>query len=46
MAELLDLVRRKRIPPIPIRERPLHEATAALADLKANRVIGRSVLVP
>jgi D-arabinose 1-dehydrogenase-like Zn-dependent alcohol dehydrogenase len=46
MTELLDLVRRKRIPPIPIRERPLHEAPAALADLKANRVIGRSVLVP
>jgi propanol-preferring alcohol dehydrogenase len=45
-AGALDLVRRKRIPPIPIRERPLHEAAAALADLQANRLIGRCVLIP
>jgi D-arabinose 1-dehydrogenase-like Zn-dependent alcohol dehydrogenase len=43
--ELLDLVRTKNIPPIPSRERPLREAQAALNDLRAGRVIGRTVLV-
>ena len=30
MAELLDLVRRKGLPPIPVSTRPLEEVTAAL----------------
>jgi len=42
--ELLDLVRAKNIAPIPTRERPLAEAQAALDDLRAGRVVGRSVL--
>jgi D-arabinose 1-dehydrogenase-like Zn-dependent alcohol dehydrogenase len=46
MTELLDLVRRKRIPPIPLEQRPLLEADAALQDLKAKRLVGRCVLVP
>jgi alcohol dehydrogenase, propanol-preferring len=42
--ELLDLVRAKNIAPIPTRERPLGEAQAVLADLRAGRVVGRTVL--
>ena len=42
--ELLDLARAKNIAPIPIRNRPLNDAQAALDDLRAGRVVGRSVL--
>jgi len=42
--ELLDLVRAKNIAPIPTRERPLAQAQAALDDLRAGRVVGRTVL--
>jgi len=42
--ELLDLARSKNIAPIPTRERPLAEAEAALQDLRAGRVVGRTVL--
>lgn len=42
--ELIDLVRTKKIAPIPTRTRPLAEAQAALDDLRAGRVIGRIVL--
>ncbi len=44
-AELMDLVRAGKVDPIRITERPLDEATGALADLKAGRVEGRQVLV-
>jgi alcohol dehydrogenase, propanol-preferring len=42
--ELLDLVREKKIAPIPTRERPLGEAQTALDDLRNGRVVGRTVL--
>jgi alcohol dehydrogenase len=42
--ELLDLARAKNIARIPTRNRPLHEAQAALDDLRAGRVVGRTVL--
>jgi alcohol dehydrogenase len=42
--ELLDLVRAKNIAPIPTRVRPLADAQAALDDLRAGRVVGRTVL--
>lgn len=45
MAELMELVRAGKIAPIEIHERPLAEAEAALADLKAGKVRGRQVLV-
>ena len=35
-----------RAPKIPIRTRPLSEATEALEDLKAGRIVGRVVLTP
>jgi D-arabinose 1-dehydrogenase-like Zn-dependent alcohol dehydrogenase len=42
--ELLVLARAGKIPPIPIRERPLAEAQAALDDLRAGKVVGRVAL--
>ena len=44
--ELLDLVRSGGAPKIPIRTRPFRDATSALEDLKAGRVVGRVVLTP
>lgn len=44
MGELMALVRDGKIAPISIEERPLSQATQALADLKAGRVNGRIVL--
>lgn len=45
MTELMELVRAGKISPIEIHERPMSEATDALADLKAGKVKGRQVLV-
>ena len=45
-AELLELVRRTGLPPIPIATRPLAEVNAALDDLRAGKVVGRVVLTP
>jgi D-arabinose 1-dehydrogenase-like Zn-dependent alcohol dehydrogenase len=44
--ELVDLARSGKIKTIPISTRPLAEADAALADLRAGRVLGRVVLTP
>jgi D-arabinose 1-dehydrogenase-like Zn-dependent alcohol dehydrogenase len=42
--ELLDLARAGKIAPIPTRDRPLAQAQAALDDLRAGRIVGRTVL--
>ena len=42
--ELLALARDGKIASIPTRDRPLSEAQAALDDLRAGRVVGRTVL--
>ena len=42
--DLLTLARAGKITPIPTRDRPLNEAQAALDDLRAGRVVGRTVL--
>lgn len=42
--ELLALARDGKIAPIPTHDRPLNEAQAALDDLRAGRVVGRTVL--
>jgi len=42
--ELLALVRRGAAVPVPMTERPLDEAQSALEDLRAGRVVGRTVL--
>jgi len=43
--ELIALARAGKLSPLPIEERPLSEAQAALDDLRAGRVVGRVVLV-
>ncbi len=42
--ELLDLARDGKVTPIPTRDRPFDQAQAALDDLRAGRVVGRTVL--
>ncbi len=42
--ELVELARSGKIAPIRTHERPLSEAQAALDDLRAGRVVGRTVL--
>jgi propanol-preferring alcohol dehydrogenase len=42
--ELIELARSGKIAPIPTHARPLDEAQAALDDLRAGRVVGRTVL--
>jgi D-arabinose 1-dehydrogenase-like Zn-dependent alcohol dehydrogenase len=44
--ELLDLVRAKKVPPIPVTARPLAQANAALIDLREGKLVGRAVLTP
>jgi len=42
--ELIDLARAGKIAPIPTHERPFNQAQAALDDLRAGKVVGRTVL--
>ncbi|MEP6837508.1 MAG: zinc-binding dehydrogenase, partial [Bradyrhizobium sp.] len=44
--ELLDLVRTKKIAPIPVTTMPLAKANEALNDLHQGKLVGRAVLVP
>ena len=44
--ELLDLVRSKKIAPIPVTPMPLTKANEALIDLQKGRLVGRAVLTP
>jgi alcohol dehydrogenase/propanol-preferring alcohol dehydrogenase len=44
--ELLDLVRSKKIGPIPVTPMPLARANEALIDLQKGRLVGRAVLTP
>jgi D-arabinose 1-dehydrogenase-like Zn-dependent alcohol dehydrogenase len=46
LAELLDLVRRKRVPPIPIVPMPLDNVNQMLRSLRQGKVLGRVVLTP
>jgi propanol-preferring alcohol dehydrogenase len=46
LTELLDLVRRKNVAPIPVTALPLDQANAALQDLRAGNLVGRAVLTP
>ncbi len=46
MAELLDLVKRTGMPPVPMKTRPLEEVNATLNDLRAGKIVGRVVLTP
>jgi alcohol dehydrogenase len=44
--ELLDLVRAKKIAPIPVTPMPLAKANDALCSLKEGRLVGRAILTP
>ena len=46
ISELLDLVRSKKIPPIPVTTLPLAKANEALTDLQKGKLVGRAVLTP
>jgi propanol-preferring alcohol dehydrogenase len=46
MAELLELVQRTGMPPVPIRTRPLEDVNETLNDLRAGKIVGRVVLTP
>jgi alcohol dehydrogenase/propanol-preferring alcohol dehydrogenase len=44
--ELLDLVRTRKIGPIPVTPMPLAKANDALVELQKGRLVGRAVLTP
>jgi propanol-preferring alcohol dehydrogenase len=44
--ELLDLVRSRKIAPIPVTTMPLASANQALTDLQKGKLVGRAVLTP
>jgi alcohol dehydrogenase len=44
--ELLDLVRARKIAPIPVTPMPLAKANDALVSLKEGRLVGRAILTP
>jgi propanol-preferring alcohol dehydrogenase len=46
LQELVALVKRTKMSPIPVTRRPLADANAALQDLHHGRIVGRTVLVP
>jgi propanol-preferring alcohol dehydrogenase len=46
LGELVALAQSGKLEPIKVTRRKLHEAYASLMDLKAGKVIGRTVLVP
>jgi D-arabinose 1-dehydrogenase-like Zn-dependent alcohol dehydrogenase len=46
MAELIELVRRTGLPPVPVKTRPLDDVNAVLSELRAGKIIGRVVLTP
>ena len=46
MRELIDLVRRTGLPPVPVATRPLNEVNAVMDQLRAGKVVGRVVLTP
>jgi D-arabinose 1-dehydrogenase-like Zn-dependent alcohol dehydrogenase len=46
IGELIDLVKKTGLPPVPVATRPLDDVNAVLADLRAGKVIGRVVLTP
>ena len=46
MAELMQIARAGDLPAMPVTSRPLDQADAALVDLAAGRIRGRTVLRP
>jgi len=46
MKELIDLVRRTGMPPVPVSTRPLTDVNVVMDQLRAGKVVGRVVLTP
>jgi propanol-preferring alcohol dehydrogenase len=46
IGELIELVKRTGLPPVPVRTRPLDDVNDVLSDLRAGKIIGRVVLTP
>ena len=46
MKELIELVRKTGLPPVPVATRPLEDVNAVMDELRAGKVIGRVVLTP
>ncbi|HET7847872.1 MAG TPA: alcohol dehydrogenase [Pseudolabrys sp.] len=46
MKELIALVRRTGLPPVPVATRPLDDVNEVMAQLRAGKVVGRVVLTP
>ena len=46
LRELVDLVKRSGMKPIPVSRRPMDQVNQAIDDLHHGRVIGRAVLIP
>jgi D-arabinose 1-dehydrogenase-like Zn-dependent alcohol dehydrogenase len=46
MTELIELVRRTGLPPVPVATRPLDDVNAVLDELRAGKIVGRVVLTP
>ena len=44
--ELMALVKSGKVPPIPVKTRPLSEINQVLDDLRAGKVLGRVVVKP
>jgi len=42
----MALVKSGKVPPIPVKTRPLSEINQVLADLRAGKVLGRIVVKP
>ena len=46
MKELMDLVRAKGMPDVPVATRPLEDVNAVHGELRAGKIVGRVVLTP
>ena len=44
--ELLDLVRARKVAPIPVTPRPLAKAFETMLELREGKLVGRAVLTP
>lgn len=46
MRDVMQLAKAQKLPALPVASRPLHEAGDVLAELKAGKIVGRTVLQP
>ena len=46
MIELIELVKRTGMPPVPVATRPLDDVNTVMNELRAGKIVGRVVLTP